>query len=225
MRRDKALLPFRGRPLLQVVLDHVSVVFSDPFVISNTPGSYPFLACPVIPDRLPGKGPLAGIDAALRHADTPFVFVCGCDMPFLSESLMRLLGEKVGEGIDLVMPTGPDGAEPLCAIWGKSALPAIEQALAEARLSLVVLAEQLSVHRVAITEVSAVDPTFASFRNFNTVAEWNDSLLFPKSVHRVTNALPEFLPENRDPDQRLHEDQQVDHGETGHLEPKEKPDV
>ena len=181
MGRDKALLPFHGRPLLQIVVDRVSSVFFDPFVVSNALGRYPFLTCPIVPDRFPGKGPLAGIDAALRHADTPFVFVCGCDMPFLSESLLRLLAKKGGEGIDLVLPSGPNGAEPLCAIWGQSALPAIGQALAKERLSLVSLADRLSVQRVTPEEVAAVDPSFASFRNFNTIAEWNgrDTLLFP----------------------------------------------
>jgi molybdopterin-guanine dinucleotide biosynthesis protein A len=172
MGRDKALLDFGGRPLIQAVLDRVAAVFSDPFVVSNTPERYPFLACPIVPDRFPGKGPLAGIDAALRHAGTPFAFVCGCDMPFLSEPLLRLLAGKAGEGVDLVLPSGPDGAEPLCAIWGSSALPAIEQALAGGRLSLVDLAKKLSVHGIATEEVAAVDPTFASFRNFNTPSDW-----------------------------------------------------
>jgi molybdopterin-guanine dinucleotide biosynthesis protein A len=171
MGRDKALIPFRGQPLLQVVLNRVSTVFPDPFVISGSPERYPFLKCPVVPDRLPGRGPLSGIDAALRHAGTPFVFVCGCDMPFLSESLLRLLAARIRGGIDLVMPSGPDGAEPLCAIWGKSALPAVETALSEDRFSLVVLAERLSVQSVATAEVSGVDPGFASFRNFNTPAD------------------------------------------------------
>lgn len=172
MGRDKSLLPFRGRPLLQAVLERVLAVFLDPFVVSNTPDRYPFLSCPIVPDRFPGKGPLAGIDAALRHAKTPFAFVCGSDMPFLSEPLLRLLSERVSRGGDLVMPYGPAGAEPLCAIWGKSALPEIERALADERLSLVVLAERLSVQRVTADEVVLVDPTFASFRNFNTPADW-----------------------------------------------------
>ncbi len=173
MGRDKALLRFHGKPLLQVVLGRVSTVFAHPFVVSNSPERYPFLTCPVVPDRMPGKGPLAGIDAALRYAATPFVFACGCDMPFLSESLLCLLAGKAIEGIDLVLPSGPDGAEPLCAIWGKTAIPAIERALAEERLSLVLLANQLSVHHVTIDEVALADPTFASFRNFNTAEEWD----------------------------------------------------
>jgi molybdopterin-guanine dinucleotide biosynthesis protein A len=171
MGRDKALLPFGGLPLLQVVLDRVSTVYRNPFVVSNQPARYPFLKCPVVPDRLPGCGPLGGIDAALRHANAPFVFVCGCDMPFLAEPLLRLLKEKVKAGVDLVLPSGPDGAEPLCAIWGRSALPAVETALAEGRLSLVVLAERLSVQHVTVEEVAGVDPGFDSFRNFNTPGE------------------------------------------------------
>ena len=168
MGRDKALLPYRGRPLLQAVLLRVEAVFPAPFVVTNTPERYPFLSCPTVPDRFPGKGPLAGIEAALRHASAPFVFVCACDMPFLSEPLLRLLAERASGGTDLVLPCGPDGAEPLCAVWGKTALPAVESALGEERLSLVLLAAGLSVRKVSVDEVAGVDPEFASFRNFNT---------------------------------------------------------
>jgi FdhD protein len=172
MGRDKALLPFRGRPLLQVVLDRVAAVFPSPFVVANAPERYPFLSCPTVPDRYPGKGPLAGIESALRHASAPFVFACACYMPFLAEGLLRLLAERASPGADLVLPYGPDGAEPLCAIWGKSALPAVESALSGERLSLVVLAEALSVRKVPAEEVAAADPEFASFRNFNTPEEY-----------------------------------------------------
>lgn len=172
MGRDKAALPFRGEPLLQRIVRRVSAVFPDPFVVSNTPERYPFLRCPVIPDRIPGRGPLSGIDAALRHGNAPFRFVCGCDMPFLSEGLMRLLAGKAGEGIDLVLPFGPDGAQPLCAVWGRSALPAVGRALDEGRLSLVDLSVDLSVLEVTVTEVEEADPGFRSFRNVNTPEEW-----------------------------------------------------
>jgi molybdopterin-guanine dinucleotide biosynthesis protein A len=168
MGRDKALLPFRGEPLLQSIIRRLSIVFRDPFVVSGDPGRYPFLDCPIVPDRVAGKGPLAGIDAALRHAAAPFVFVCGCDMPFLSEALLRHLAGKAGEGFDLVLPFGPDGPQPLCAVWGKTALPEIESALAQNRLSVIEMAKNVTVLSITSEEVASVDPGFSSFRNVNT---------------------------------------------------------
>ena len=40
-------------------------------------------ALPNIPDLRPGWGPLAGIDAALRHASSEYCLIVACDFPFV----------------------------------------------------------------------------------------------------------------------------------------------
>src|SRR5256885_2114372 len=45
----------------------------------------------VVHDRLPGLGPLGGLEAALRHATGDHVLVLGCDLPFINEEVVRAL--------------------------------------------------------------------------------------------------------------------------------------
>jgi len=167
MGRNKALLPFRGRPLVARVQETLQPLFEDIFLVTNDPGLFDFVPCPKIPDRVPGKGPISGVDAALRHSRNPYVLVVGCDAPFLSPSLLELLAGKTEEA-DLVIPCGPHGPEPLCAFYGKGCLPLIEESLRKGDFSLMKLISRLRTREIPREEVASVDPDFRSFRNINT---------------------------------------------------------
>jgi len=167
MGKTKALLPYRGRPLITQVYETLQTLFVDIFLVTNDPGIFDFLPCPKVPDRIPGKGPISGVDAALRHSRNPHVLVVACDAPFLSPSLLKLLTGKA-VGADLVIPRGPNGPEPLCAVYGKGCLPLIEDSLRKGDFKLVDLATRLPTREVSLKEVAAVDPGFRSFRNINT---------------------------------------------------------
>ena len=167
MGRNKALLPYRGKPLIAHVFETLEALFEDIFLVTNDPGPFDFLPCPKIPDRVPGKGPISGIDAALRHSKNPFVLAVGCDAPFLSPLLLALLAEKA-EGTDLVIPYGLHGPEPLCAIYGKGCLPQIEESLRRGDFPAVALIGRVRTREISRDEVASVDPGFRSFRNINT---------------------------------------------------------
>lgn len=171
MGRNKALLPYGGRPLIAHVFETLESLFEDVFLVTNDPGPFDFLPCPKIPDRVPGKGPIAGVDAALSHSRNPFVLAVGCDVPFLSPRLLGLLAGKA-EGSDLVIPHGPSGPEPLCAVYGKGSLPLIEESLRTGDLRLMDLGKRLHTREIPMAEVAAVDPGFRSFRNINTPKEY-----------------------------------------------------
>jgi molybdopterin-guanine dinucleotide biosynthesis protein A len=171
MGKTKALLQYRGRPLIAQVYETLQPLFEDIFLVTNDPGIFDFLPCPKIPDRIPGKGPISGVDAALRYSQNPTVLVVGCDAPFLSPSLLKLLTGKVVEA-DLVIPYGPRGAEPLCAVYGKGCLPLIEESIRKGNFKLGELGKRLRTREVSMEEVAAVDPGFLSFRNINTPGEY-----------------------------------------------------
>jgi len=167
MGRNKALLPWGGKPLIAHVYETVHPLVEDLFLVTDDPGLFDFLPCPKIPDRVPGKGPISGVDAALRHSNNPYVFVIGCDTPFLSPSLLELLAGKTEEA-DLVIPCGPQGLEPLCAVYGKGCLPLIEESLRKGDFSLMALIGRLRTRNIPAEEVAEVDPGFRSFMNINT---------------------------------------------------------
>jgi molybdopterin-guanine dinucleotide biosynthesis protein A len=171
MGRNKALLPYRGKPLIALVHEAVQPVFEEIFLVTGDPRLFEAVPCPKIPDRIPGKGPISGVDAALRHCRNPHVLVVGCDSPFLSPSLLELLAGETGKA-DLVIPCGPDGPEPLCAVYGKECLPPIEESLRKRDHSLLSLIGRVRTRVVSREEVAAIDPGFLSFRNINTPGDY-----------------------------------------------------
>lgn len=117
--RCKALLPFRGRPLIARPLDLLRGVFGDAVIIANDPAGYAGLGAGVLPDIIRGKGPLGGIHAALRGCGGRPVFVAACDMPFLDEPLVRALAaEWLRAGRGAALPLAGGRLEPLCGVYG-----------------------------------------------------------------------------------------------------------
>lgn len=102
---DKPLLPFRGQPLVQHVLQALSGSVGRVLLVANRSlGTYQQLAAQaadavvglphdVIRDLQPGMGPLGGIAAAAGSLQSPWAFVCAGDVPFLSAALVQRLAE------------------------------------------------------------------------------------------------------------------------------------
>ena len=103
-------------------------------VVSNDPSAEQwFPSLPVVADAVPGLGPLAGLETALRAADGSAVMVVAWDMPFVTTPLlrgMRALGEI---GAAAVVPAygEPPVLEALCAYYAPEALPVCSRLLAE----------------------------------------------------------------------------------------------
>ena len=92
---------------------------------------YAFLDIPIQPDLQPGHGALGGLYTALSAAKYPFVAAVACDMPFASRSLFEYeLDFIIKTEADVVIPTTPEGLEPLHAVYRReTCLPVIQAAL------------------------------------------------------------------------------------------------
>lgn len=107
----------------------LSRLFNEVLVVTNAPEQYAFLPCRKVPDLLAGAGPLSGIHSALVHSAAPRVFVVGCDMPYLSEAVVRRVAASDSPLDGTVVPEGPAGLEPLHALYGKGCIPAVAAAI------------------------------------------------------------------------------------------------
>jgi len=121
MQQDKALLQIGDRPLIQHVCDQLRDHFDEVLVSANDPEKYAFLGVPVIPDRVPGLGPLMGIASALEASRHDLNLVVACDIPELDLSLAHRLLDRA-EDSDAVVPRLNNGRlEPLFAVYRKRA--------------------------------------------------------------------------------------------------------
>ena len=93
MGRDKALLPFAGRPLIAHALSILREAGLRLDRWSQSASRIGALAAyaPVVEDSQPGLGPLAGICAALAAVATRYVVFLPVDLPLLPSSLIAYM--------------------------------------------------------------------------------------------------------------------------------------
>ena len=144
MGRPKAFLPGPdGRPLLQVALDALRGAGAEALAISAAdPLPFAAFGLPVLRDRAPGLGPLAGVEAAPRAAadgGQAWCLLVACDMPWLDPALLRALLDRARAATPrpaAVVPRVAGRAEPLHAVWSPAALPGVCAALDAGRLAV-----------------------------------------------------------------------------------------
>ncbi|GAB7026865.1 molybdenum cofactor guanylyltransferase [Geotalea toluenoxydans] len=171
MGSNKALLPYQGRRLIENVYGHLAAVFTEVLVVTNAPQQYRFLPCMKVKDVFAGGGALAGIHAGLCQSGSPAVFVVACDMPYLNEAFIRHLASKAAS-VDVVIPRGPAGLEPLHAVYGRGCLAAMEASLIRGEKKISSFFGETTVEIVTEEHITTFDPEFKSFRNINTPMDY-----------------------------------------------------
>ena len=163
----KGLLRLGGRPFAARSLLLFQALFGRALVVANDAAPYASSGAPIVPDVLPGRGAPGGVHAALRAAETTWIFAAGCDMPFLDEAAISWLATR-REGADAVIVRARGRLEPLHAFWSRACLPALERLLAEGQPSLRDLAAAVRARIVEEEEYRVADPGLRSLENANT---------------------------------------------------------
>ncbi len=142
MGRDKAALTLDGQSLFE----RIHQVFSQVCAQVQIAGNRPDLATETLPafaDSYPGSS-LGGLHNALTNAQTEWVLVLPCDLPYPSAQLLQtLLAGR--DGVQAVIPQTGQGIEPLVACYHRSILPLIESRLQHKQLRLIDLLDDLKI--------------------------------------------------------------------------------
>ena len=170
MGRDKARVLLAGRPLITHVLERAAPLGTDVLVTTNSPEAFDFLGVRLVPDDHPGAGALAGLHTALRAARAARVLVLACDLPFVCVPLLEHLLQVAPEA-DAVLPRWHGELEPLHAVYRRTCLGPIEQALAAGQQRMISFHASVRVHVVDEKEIAAFDPQGLTFFNVNTPEE------------------------------------------------------
>ena len=151
MGRDKALLDWHGRTLLEHMIDLLSVVTDGVHVVGRDP----------LPDRLPGRGPLSGIATALETSPTDANIVVAVDLPLLTQEFLKYLRAKLEISRHSLLACKMESGFPLCLGLRRGLLPQIQQRLA---------AGELGIRRFIETSDAEILswPDASIFKNLNT---------------------------------------------------------
>jgi molybdopterin-guanine dinucleotide biosynthesis protein A len=134
MGREKGLVDFRGKPLIQYGLDLLSH-YTERTLISSSNSDYLSFGFEIIPDPVVGQGPAAGIAAALKSSRSVWNIVIACDLPFLQPELIDCLLENTGS-CQAVIPVHNGVMEPLAGIYHQELAGHFEIAIDSGELAL-----------------------------------------------------------------------------------------
>ncbi|MDB5768776.1 MAG: Molybdopterin-guanine dinucleotide biosynthesis protein [Collimonas fungivorans] len=111
---DKGLALLDGKPMAAHVIARLAPQVNSLIINANrNQDSYAAFGAPVWPDEQPGfAGPLAGLQAGLRHCGTPYLATAPCDSPYLPHDLVRRLAQALaGAGADLAVASTREGSD------------------------------------------------------------------------------------------------------------------
>jgi molybdopterin-guanine dinucleotide biosynthesis protein A len=111
MGRPKAFLPYNGTTMIAHILEVAKEVFDEVLLIANEPEQFSDFRVNVVKDILPYRGPLGGLLSGLLVATNQRSFVLPCDMPFISQDLLKEMSACCHESDVLVL--SHSGIKPL----------------------------------------------------------------------------------------------------------------
>jgi molybdopterin-guanine dinucleotide biosynthesis protein A len=171
MGTNKALLEVGGSGMLSRTAHLLRPLVDDLFIVADDAAPYAGLGLQVIPDVHPGRGAIGGIHAALRHAAHPLVLCVACDMPHIGREMIELLLRSATPDDDALVPRIGGWAEPLLAVYGRTASAGFERAISAGRLRVMDALEGLRVRFIDESDLRAADAGLRSFANVNTPGE------------------------------------------------------
>jgi molybdenum cofactor guanylyltransferase len=167
MGRDKAWIELEGQPLIARSLVTVGACGIEEIYISGRAGAdYSALHCPVLLDREPGSGPLAGIERALDATTAPLMLVLAVDLAGMTVGFVRKLAERCDQ-LRGVVPRFKGQLEPLAAIYPKRCHFIARACLLKCRLAAKDFAGACLRER-AVRTLSVVSGDAACFKNWNS---------------------------------------------------------
>lgn len=168
MGRPKALLPWRGRPMVAHLVATLRSCVDEVVVVSAADLELPNLDARVVVDEEPGLGPLAGLMAGLAAIESSCAFATATDTPWLDPALVEVL---LAEGPTVAVASGGH-IEPLAAVYPRSAADTAKTLLAAGQRRPLALLEAFDYRSVDASELPGGD----SLRSLNTPAQYLEAV-------------------------------------------------
>jgi molybdopterin-guanine dinucleotide biosynthesis protein A len=128
---DKAGLALGGRTLLERAAATLTPIAAEVLLACGRRERYGELGFPLVLDAREDGGPLAGLEAGLARARTPWLAALACDMPRASPAVFLALQDLAIENdLDACLLATDEGVEPLLAVYRRTCLEPVRAALA-----------------------------------------------------------------------------------------------
>ena len=174
---DKQLLMEDDRRILETVIDTLKQEFSDILIVTAKPQLYEGMGVRLCSDLYPGKGPLAGVHAALHHARSQYIYLLACDMPVVNLSFIRHMKQKLLKtGMDICASRYNDRLEPFNTFYSRALLGEVVHRLETGNSSLFRFINASRSCVLSQEDAARFDKELRMFTNINTRSEYEKYL-------------------------------------------------
>jgi molybdopterin-guanine dinucleotide biosynthesis protein A len=174
MGQDKAFMQLGGRTLLADALERAQAATGNAWIVGSTEKFAAF--GPVVEDVYPGRGPLAGIHAALSGTRTQLNLITAVDMPFLQLDFLKyLITQARASHAAVVVPRAGGGLQPLCAIYRKDFAQVAQRSLTGGKNKIDTLFADVPTLVIEPAELERSGFMQDMFRNLNTEQDWQEA--------------------------------------------------
>ena len=201
MGREKHLLELAGVPLIHRTIQIVLRLSNKVTVVGPASIALPAgVTCvkdddyglPVEPDR--SKGPLYGIATALSRAQSSWILILACDLPYLSaEWLGWLLARAARSHAQIVMPYTGQDAQPLAAAYRRECGPGIVQSLHGGVRKVKDALTQFTIEGLLESEWRGGERQSILLKSMNTPSDYDEARRWwlARELPKVGSPLPE----------------------------------
>jgi len=174
---DKQLLMENDRRILEQVVETLREEFPDIIVVTARPELYEGMDVRLLGDEYQGKGPLAGVHAALHNARSRYVYFLACDMPVVCLPFVRHMKERLCDtGADICVGQMNDRLEPFNTFYSRDLLPEVTRRLETGNTSLFRFIYGSRYCVIPQEDAAQFDKELHMFTNINTRSEFEKYL-------------------------------------------------
>ena len=167
MGTNKAFIEIDGERLIDRTIRLFKNIFDEVILVTNSPLEYLDQDVKIVTDIIKEKGAIGGIYTGLFYSTCDHSFVSACDMPFLNRSFIEYMIANTRH-YDIVIPSPPDGLQPLHAIYSSRCLPHIKKSIDTDKLKITGFFKSLKVLKIPDDIITTFGPERMMFSNINT---------------------------------------------------------
>lgn len=171
MGTDKGLMLFKGKAIIEYVIEQLQPAVNKVTIVSNNP-EYEKFGFAVIADLIKETGPAGGIYTALNHTDTDLNFIVSCDMPFISKEAIEFMFQNKSKS-QIILPVRQGKMEPLFGIYSKDCLFKWHELMEGAVIKLQEMVTNFQLNKIEVD--NNVQFSDSLFMNINTKKDFENA--------------------------------------------------
>lgn len=167
MGKNKAFIKVDGERLIDRTVRLFKNIFDEVILATNSPLEYLDQDVKIVTDIIKEKGAIGGIYTGLFYSTCNCSFISACDMPFLNRRFIEHMIASTGH-YDIVVPSPPDGLQPLHAIYSSRCIAHIKKSIDKDKLKVTGFFKSLKVLKIPDDIITTFDSERMMFSNINT---------------------------------------------------------